>query len=76
MPDLFGMLSVGYSRSNEFGGQDNIVSTDAQLTYRLSEHIDLYLTNHLAHRDSANQFGFSNVPVTEDQVLIGIRARL
>ncbi len=76
MPDLFGMLSVGYSRGNEFGGRDNIVSTDAQLTYRLSQHIDLYLTNHLAHRDSANQFGFSNVPVTEDQVLIGIRARL
>jgi hypothetical protein len=33
MPDLFAMLSVGYSRGNEFGGRDNIVSTDAQLTY-------------------------------------------
>jgi hypothetical protein len=74
--ELTGELSAGYSRGNEFSGRDDIYSTDLRLNYHLSQHIDLYLTNHLVHRDSVGLAGVPNSPLTEDQVLIGIRARI
>ncbi len=72
---LSGMVAAAYSRGNEFGGRDQIVSADANLTYHLSETIDLYLTDHFVHRQSTNLIGAPNGPLTDDQVLIGIRAR-
>lgn len=70
------MVGFSWSRGNEFGGHDNIVSADAQVTYRLSQHIDFYLTNHFLHRASAKLVDVPNGPQTEDQVILGIRARL
>jgi hypothetical protein len=74
--DLTALVSVGYSRANEFGGRDNIISADAHLNYHLSETFDLYLTNHFVHRDAANLIGVPNAPMTEDQVIVGIRAHI
>lgn len=76
MAKLHAMVGAGYSRANEFGGRDDIISADAQLTYNLSQSIDLYLTNNLVHRNSAKLIGVPNVPLTEDQVIIGLRARI
>lgn len=70
------MISASYSRGNEFGGRNDIISTDARLTYHLSDNIDLYLSNSLVYRESRNQIGFSNAPLTDDQVILGIRARI
>lgn len=75
-PDLTGDVSGGVSRSNEFGGRDDIYTADARLNYHLSQHIDLYLNNHVIHRDSRGLVGVPNAPLTEDQVLIGVRARI
>lgn len=74
--DMTALLSANYSRSNEFGGHDNIISADARLTYHLTDKIDLYLTDHFVHRESARLIGASNAPLTEDQVIIGVRARI
>ena len=74
--EMTGEVSAGWSRANEFSGRDDIYSADVRLNYHLSEHLDLYLTNHVVHRDSANLVGVSNAALTEDQVLIGIRARI
>jgi predicted porin len=70
------VISTSYSRGNEFGGRDNIISADASVTYHLSDTIDLYLSDHFVHRDSRNLAGFTNAPLTEDQVIVGIRARI
>jgi uncharacterized protein (PEP-CTERM system associated) len=75
-PDFSGDLSASYSRGNEFGGRDDIYSADFRLNYHLTQHIDLYLSNHVIHRDSVNLVGVPNAPLTEDQVLIGVRARI
>jgi uncharacterized protein (PEP-CTERM system associated) len=74
--EMTGEISAGWSRADEFSGRDDIYSADLRLNYRLSEHLDLYLTNHVVHRDSANLVGVPNTPLTEDQVLIGIRAHI
>lgn len=70
------LLAASWSRGNEFGGHDHIISADAQITYQLSQHIDIYLTNHVVHRISSQLIGVSNMPLTEDQVILGIRARI
>ncbi|GAA0540558.1 hypothetical protein FHS83_000027 [Rhizomicrobium palustre] len=75
-PKTTATLSAAWSRGNEFGGHDNIVSADAAVNYQLSRHLELYLTNHLVHRSSQALISVPNRPLTEDQVLIGIRARL
>lgn len=75
-PTLEGMASVGYSKSNEFGGSDTILYTNAQLTYRLTDWMDVYLTNYLMHREMRSLIGVPNVPLTEDQVVLGLRARI
>jgi hypothetical protein len=74
--DMNGDLSAGWSRSNEFGGRDDIYSADIRVNYHLSEHVDLFLTNHVVHRDSVGLVNVSTGNLTEDQVLIGIRGRL
>lgn len=72
--NLTATASATYSLGNEFGGHDRVFYGDAGLNYRLSETIDLYLTDHYTHRESKNLVGFSNAPVSEDQVIVGIRA--
>ena len=72
--NLTANVSATYSLGNEFGGHDRVFYGDAGLNYRLSEMIDLYLTDHYSHRESKNLLGFSNVPVSEDQIILGIRA--
>ena len=72
--NLTATMSATYSLGNEFGGHDRVFYGDAGLNYRLSEAIDLYLTDHYTHRESKNLLGFSNAPVSEDQIILGIRA--
>jgi uncharacterized protein (PEP-CTERM system associated) len=74
--DMTANLSAGWSRGNEFGGRDDIYSADLRLNYHLSQFIDLFLTNNVVHRDSVGLVGVSTGNFTEDQVLIGIRARI
>jgi uncharacterized protein (PEP-CTERM system associated) len=74
--EMTGEISGGWSRSFEFRGRTDIYSADLRMNYHLSEHLDVYLTNHVIHRDSVNVFGAPNGALTEDQVLIGIRARI
>ena len=72
--NLKATVSATYSLGNEFGGHDRVFYGSADLNYRLSETIDLYLTDHYTHRESKNLAGFSNAPVSEDQIILGIRA--
>jgi hypothetical protein len=74
--DMDANLSAGWSRSNEFGGRDDIYSADMRVNYHLSEHLDVFLTNHILHRDAVGLVGVSTGNMTEDQVLIGLRARI
>ena len=66
--------NLTYSIGNEFGGHDQIFHASVVGNYRLTEMIDLYLTNHYSHRDSKSLAGFVNAPVSEDQIILGIRA--
>jgi hypothetical protein len=72
--DTTATLSATYSLGNEFGGHDRVFYGDAHINHRLSETLDLYLTNHYTRRDSKNQTGFTSTAVSEDQVILGIRA--
>ena len=71
-PDLTGQAGVSYSFANEFGGHDRILTADTGLTYMLAEDLNCYLTGRYLRRESRSQI-ISNVPLSEEVVLIGIR---
>lgn len=66
-------VSGAYSFSNEFSGHDHIVTATGRLNYRLTESWNLYLSDFFVQRDNRHQTGVPNVPLTEDQVLLGIQ---
>jgi len=72
--DFTATASATYSIGDEFGGHDRVFYADAIVTYHLTAIIDLYLTDHYTDRESKNLVGFTNAPVSEDQVILGIRA--
>jgi len=73
---LTATATTSYSIANEFGGHDRVFYISVMGNYRLTEHIDLYLTNHYSHRESKSLVGFVNAPVSEDQIILGLRAHI
>lgn len=73
---LSATVTASYSLGNEFGGHDRVFYVDGIANYRLSPTLDIYLTNHYDRRSSTNLIGFVNVPASEYQVILGIRAHI
>jgi hypothetical protein len=73
-PDLTGYIGASYSFANEFGGHDRILSADAGLNYMLSQWMSVYLTQRYIHRELQGVTGVSNAPLSDELIMVGIRA--
>lgn len=76
-PNLEGGLTVEYSTAEEFGGNDQLLNSNATLTYLLSENMEVFFIGRYLRRLSANQSAaVGGYGLTDIQAIIGITRRL
>lgn len=76
-PNLEGGLSAEYSTAEEYGGNDQLANGSANLTYLLSENMEVFFIGRYLRRLSANQSAaVGGYPLTDIQAIVGITRRL
>ncbi len=71
--NLSGNVSGSYTYAEEFGGHDQIFLGTVGLTYAISERWSVYALNRYLHRTAANIANISTIPLSDKEVVVGIR---
>jgi uncharacterized protein (PEP-CTERM system associated) len=72
-PDLSGYVNASYSYANEFGGHDQILYGTVGLSYSVSETFSLYVLDRYIHRNVSDVTSVPETPLTDDEVVVGLR---
>jgi uncharacterized protein (PEP-CTERM system associated) len=71
-PDLTGGVNVEYSAAQEFGGDDQILSTNGTLNYVLADNMRVFLIGRYLRRLSSNQSSVGGYSLSDIQAIVGI----
>jgi len=71
-PNLSGTVRGGYSTAEEFGGNDQIINADADLTFSLASRMRFFVMGRYLRRVSTHQTSAGGFPLTDVQAIVGI----